>query len=136
MNSDASEEDIRSIETLVIEVLDYKLDYTIPFDYVQPFFQGFPWFSALKNLMPQLLSFAISIPELARCDSKDLFYGVLLGSLQIKNCVLSAAQLEVLSTYIINKQSASTIATRFTSAYYELSGEEETAKPENSTMDL
>lgn len=86
--------------------------------------------------MPQLLSFAISVPELTLCNSADLFYGVLLGSLQIKNCVLSAAQLEVLSIHIINKQSASAIATRFTSAYYELSGQEEAANPENNSMDL
>ena len=52
------------MEAWILEVQDYNLIYTTPYDYIRPFFLLFPWFHSLQQALPDMIDFAISIPQL------------------------------------------------------------------------
>jgi hypothetical protein len=101
------------------------LAYTTPYHYLTPFFQSFPWCSAVKKVLPDLIDFAISIPELSCESAEDLFYGVFTSCLEIKEYALGDFQKSVLHAQIVNGQAVQRIR-RIIIDYYRaaLSGED------------
>lgn len=55
-------EELTKAEVMIYRLLSFKLAYTTPYHYIDPFFQGFPWCKAVKKALPDMLNFAISIP--------------------------------------------------------------------------
>lgn len=74
-----------------------------PFDYIKPFFQGFPELLALRQQLPDLLNFALTLHALRRTCAEELFFGALLASLQISGWALTSSQMADLGSLIVNK---------------------------------
>jgi hypothetical protein len=67
-NGSFTTEQLKTAELLYIRLLSYKLAYTTPYHYIEPFFQGFPWFTSIKKVISDMIDFSITIPELS-CES-------------------------------------------------------------------
>ena len=59
-----SGDDLRHMEERIVSSLDFELIYTTPYDYIDPFFQVFPWLTSLRNALPNMINFAVTIPTL------------------------------------------------------------------------
>ena len=59
-----SGDDLRQMEERIVSCLDFELIYTTPYDYIDPFFQVFPWLTSLRNALPNMINFAVTIPTL------------------------------------------------------------------------
>lgn len=77
---------------MVYGLLNYKLAYTTPYHYIDTFFQSFPWFNAIKKVLPDMIDFSITIAELSCESAEDLFFGIFIACLQIKLCTLTTIQ--------------------------------------------
>ena len=61
--------------------MDFELIYTTPYDYIDPFFQVFPWLNGLRKGIPTMLDFAITIPKLGAESAENLFLAVFVAGL-------------------------------------------------------
>jgi hypothetical protein len=56
----------------------------------------------IKKMIPQMIDFAITIPQLSHESGENIFFGVFLASCEIKRCTLTALQQKVFAAQVIN----------------------------------
>ena len=86
---------------MIYRLLSFKLAYTTPYHYIDTFFQGFPWFKVTKKALPDIIDFAISIPELTGESSENLFCAAFTSCLAIKHKTLNQLQQTTLDAFIV-----------------------------------
>ncbi len=91
-NGSFTTDELIRTELMVCQLLTYKLAYTTPYHYIDTFFQSFPWYISMKKVLPDMIDFSITIPELSSESAENLFFGIFIACLKIKLCNLTVFQ--------------------------------------------
>ena len=88
------------MEFELVRKLDFKLTYTTPYDYIQPFFETFPWLKTVRQAISDILTFAIGITKLSYDQSENIFYASFLAICELKQCKLTQIQKNIISSQL------------------------------------
>lgn len=110
-------EQVLQAEQEILEVLNFELVYTTPFDYMKPFFQSFPRLGKTEAAVEEVITLALTLPELSFNSAEDLFYGSFAALCQIKKLQLSELQQKILLSQIVNLESVSRISKSIVAIY-------------------
>jgi hypothetical protein len=105
------------------DILESKNVQITPFDYIKPFFQGFPELLALRQLLPDMLNFALTMHSLKGTCAEELFFGALLASLQISGWALNSSQKADLDLLIVKKTDSEAVGAKIVEEYGKVLGD-------------
>lgn len=115
-----SVEEILTLEMKILLAVNFKLNFTTPYDYAKPFFEYFPWLTQLKKIVPMIIDLAITLPQSASYSSEELFFGSFLAAVNIKQYQLNDIQQQVLEAHIPNQNRAVEVSTLIQVCYINL----------------
>lgn len=84
-------------ETKILLLLKFKLQFTTPYDYIDIFYEKFPWNINFKNALADILDLVLVLPFCASYSSEELFFGTVETILREKRLELSVTQKSVLA---------------------------------------